>query len=135
MFSPSELAEMRRHAEAAMPSGARIQDAVRTRDAGGSVSRAWSTVTLSPCFLAPESGTREERERSGQQWARGTWRVILPAATPVDLTQRIIVDGETDGTAWRKILSVVGIAGPHDYEVKRRVSCDETEAEPGEVIP
>jgi|GEM_PF-4238042 len=137
LIDVATLADLRYLAESVMESTVRFQTAARTTTPAGTVAKVWTTAITTPCGCFPAPGRREERLRSAQLWEHGDWRLLVPLDTDVQMDMRAIVDGTNPLTneTWRKVLSVTGIAGPHDFEVGRVVGCDQIDMEPGEVLP
>lgn len=110
MLTAAELESMRDTATDALPGTALIQRGTIVSNLGGGGSAGWQTVGTVPCRIGPQTG-REMTE--GARITSSTEGIVtLPAATVLDVNERLLIDGE----AWQ-----VTFIRPRTQEVTRRV--------------
>lgn len=107
---------------------ATVQAPVDVRLPGGATKRDWADTAAShPCRLMPVGDSAATRSVAEQLEAVASVLLVLPANTDLPLNARVRVSGATAGLPWERTLEPVGGPGAHQFEVERKLLCNEPE--------
>jgi len=108
MLTEAEISEMRRTAEAALPSRGQIQRRTLTPDGYGNQTETWNALTWVRCRIHRDKAKTPEREQAGVITAVGDFNLTVPWNAPIEAKDRIVINNTTyevtepvTDTSWR----------------------------------
>ena len=116
MFSTTDLTDLRKEAENAMPDSATPHTLSTVSDTMGGDVNTFTPGTAVSCRVQPLGGARELAiaDRLGSDVA---WEIVLPQGTSVAAKDRLVGGSRS--------FEIAGILAERSYEVHRRVLCRE----------
>lgn len=108
---------MRAALELSLPETAIINRATRISDGMGGHTTSMAAIGTADCRLSPVSG--DERKIAEQLGAVSMWTVTLPALTPIDEADLLLIDN--------RLFEVKYIRAFRSFEISRRVLVTENE--------
>lgn len=117
MFTPSELAEMRRAVEAHLPEQATVKRLTVEDDGGGGKDETWQDQATVAADVAKTNTPSESEAGEKVVVNRATYQVTLPAGTDVLPGDRIAISG--------LLLHVLTVYPRGTVELARMAACVE----------